>query len=645
MAAATELLERVARALARRAAAARVRIVDRRRHGRQPGRGPGDDRARRSTARARSRSGATAREVRALAVELASHARSSTVSRGARGVDRPRRARAAGVRRGDRRAQRASSRTAASSRSCGGGSATTATPTPAALLADLRVIRASLDAHTAARASPTAASRGSSGWSSSSGSTSRSSTCALHARDLGTDRAREALAAADRGAAAARARALDTLIVSGTSSADDVLARARRWRRASAVVPLFETVRRPRGARRGSSTSCSPTRASRRAARGGGDGRLLGLGQGRRLPRGAVGDLPRAGGARRRSRARHGVELTIFHGRGGSAGRGGGPTHAAIASQPAGFPPGRAEADRAGRDGLVQVRPAKGSPAEPRGGARGHAARGVSRSGCRAPPSRTTTARCSTAWPTSRARAYRALVWEDRRFVEFFRAITPVDELSLLEIASRPARRPERRRLPRRRCARSRGCSRGRRTACCCPRGSAAAPRSPRSAATTLRDLYERLPFFRAIVDNLEMTLAKSSLSIARGYLSLVSDPSAVRDRRGGTRAHGRGRASPRRASRGCSSASRCCCRSVDAAQSVRRPDERDAGRAAPPPPRGRRDGAAPADALDRRHRGGAAQHGLNCHLVMTVTSGQARAAVSLQGRHPRVPPLTRGSD
>ncbi|MGZ4340447.1 MAG: phosphoenolpyruvate carboxylase, partial [Gaiellaceae bacterium] len=97
------------------------------------------------------------------------------------------------------------------------------------------------------------------------------------------------------------------------------------------------------------------------------------------------------------------------------------------------------------------------------------------------------------------------------------------EELSLLEIASRPARRPggddylaSLRAIP--------WVFSWTQNRVLLPAwfgvGTAFAELEPEA----LRDLYERLPFVRAIVDNLEMTLAKSSLSIARGYLRLVDD-------------------------------------------------------------------------------------------------------------------------
>ncbi len=100
-----------------------------------------------------------------------------------------------------------------------------------------------------------------------------------------------------------------------------------------------------------------------------------------------------------------------------------------------------------------------------------------------------------------------------------------MDELSLLEIASRPARRPggddflaSLRAIP--------WVFSWTQNRVLLPAwfgaGSAFAAIDPGE----LRDLYERLPFVRAVVDNLEMTLAKSSLSIARGYLRLVDDAS-----------------------------------------------------------------------------------------------------------------------
>ena len=118
---------------------------------------------------------------------------------------------------------------------------------------------------------------------------------------------------------------------------------------------------------------------------------------------------------------------------------------------------------------------------------------------------------------------YRGLVWEREGFVDFFRAFTPVDELELLALGSRPARRPESadylgslRAIPwifgwtqnRTLLPAWYGC------------GTAFAG----AGLTELASLYAELPFFRSLVDNLEMTLAKSSLEVAREYLELVGE-------------------------------------------------------------------------------------------------------------------------
>ena len=106
------------------------------------------------------------------------------------------------------------------------------------------------------------------------------------------------------------AQALDTVIVSATQTTEDVLGVLDLTDEPVAVVPLFETIGDLESAADtvrallADRAYGAPGRRARQPARG--DGRLLRLRQGRRLPGGAVGDLPGAGGARRRSRARPG---------------------------------------------------------------------------------------------------------------------------------------------------------------------------------------------------------------------------------------------------------------------------------------------------------------------------------------------------
>jgi phosphoenolpyruvate carboxylase len=117
---------------------------------------------------------------------------------------------------------------------------------------------------------------------------------------------------------------------------------------------------------------------------------------------------------------------------------------------------------------------------------------------------------------------FRSLV-DDHGFVDFFRQFTPVDELALLNIGSRPSRRPEGaeylqslRAIP--------WVFAWTQNRCVLPSWYGCGSAFEGADVQELRRLYADWAFFRTIVHNLEMTLAKSSMEIAREYLTLVED-------------------------------------------------------------------------------------------------------------------------
>ena len=387
-------------------------------------------------------------------------------------------------------------------------------PDAATLLGDLRMIRASLVAHGGLRVANGRVAR-LERMVELFGFHIAKLDIRLHARDLESDRAREAVAAAEDARRLHGPDALDTLVISGTSSAADIV-RARALTDLS-VVPLFETVddleAAPGILDRLLADDPRPMEVMVGYSDSGKDGGYLAAQWSIYRAQEELADVAR----------RHDVELTVFHGRGGSAGRGGGPTYAAIASQPAGHPPGRVKVTEQGETVSFKY------------GLEGLARRNLEAAlagtllatfpeRLPAPPSAADRKLLDQLAAVSRT-AYRAFVWEQPGFVEFFRAFTPVDELSLLEIASRPARRPNDadylsslRAIP--------WVFSWTQNRVLLPAWFGCGAAFAEAGDAALRDLYERLPFFRAVVDNLEMTLAKSSLSIARGYLPLVRDPS-----------------------------------------------------------------------------------------------------------------------
>jgi len=245
--------------------------------------------------------------------------------------------------------------------------------------------------------------------------------------------------------------------------------------------------------------------------------------------------LYRAQGELVRVARAHGVELTLFHGRGGAIGRGGGPAARAILAQAAGSIAGRLKLTEQGEviaanyanQAIARRHLEELAGATLLASAQGHVGRHTSAE--------------ADGWPImaelaqSSEAAYRSLV-DEPGFAAFFRRVTPIEELAGMRLGSRPARRP------------GGGAASPIASLRAIPwtfawsqvrlglpgwfgLGTALAAFERRHGAAgvgRLAGLYRAWPFFESILDNAELALARVDLPTARAYRRLDDGPAAT---------------------------------------------------------------------------------------------------------------------
>ena len=219
-----------------------------------------------------------------------------------------------------------------------------------------------------------------------------------------------------------------------------------------------------------------------------------------------------------------GIKVTLFHGRGGSIGRGGGPTYLAIQSQPPGSVMGTLRSTEQGE--MVQAK------------------FGLPQTAVRQLEIYTTAVLLATLRPPHPPRDptwrtvmeeisrvscahYRATVYEDPEFITYFQEATPQAELGHLNIGSRPAKRKplggisSLRAIP--------WVFAWTQTRLVLPAwlgvGTGLQDALDRGHGAELRAMYDEWPFFQSTVDLIEMVTAKADASVAAHYEEMLVAP------------------------------------------------------------------------------------------------------------------------
>ncbi|MDD2609010.1 MAG: phosphoenolpyruvate carboxylase [Giesbergeria sp.] len=223
------------------------------------------------------------------------------------------------------------------------------------------------------------------------------------------------------------------------------------------------------------------------------------------------------------------IRLRMFHGRGGTVGRGGGPSYQAILAQPPGTVRGQIRLTEQGEVIASKY-------ANPEIGRRNleTLVAATLEATLLQPTKPATAAFLAAAAQLSQASmdAYRALVYETPGFTDYFFNSTPIREIAELNIGSRPASRKPSQRIEDLR-AIPWGFSWGQ-CRLTLPGwygfGSAveaflqAEGTDPKAQLTLLRKMYRQWPFFSTLLSNMDMVLAKSDLALASRYSELVDN-------------------------------------------------------------------------------------------------------------------------
>lgn len=212
----------------------------------------------------------------------------------------------------------------------------------------------------------------------------------------------------------------------------------------------------------------------------------------------------------------HDVRLTLFHGRGGAVGRGGGPAHAAILSQPPGSVAGSIRVTEQGE--MIRFKFGLPSVAEQSMALY----TGATLEATLLPPPEPT-ADWREAMDQLAAQAldgYRSVVRDDPEFVSFFRKMTPEQELGKLALGSRPARRKATADVESLRAIPWVFAWTQIRLMLPAWLGTDVALHEVAQAEDrqVLNDMMARWPFFRMQMDMLEMVMAKTDVALARWY-------------------------------------------------------------------------------------------------------------------------------